>query len=107
MSLISFTSILPLSRPFTSSKLKSPTERKQKKHKGNEKAIISSETNHTTDRIIAIITQIASRLDHIESNMGISPKGKSMYIEGLIDEENNSYPNLEVLETANINTIQN
>ena len=73
MSLISFTSTSPLSRPSTSSKSKSPTERKQKKNKGKEKAIISSETNHTTDKIIAIITQIASRLDHIESNMGIGP----------------------------------
>src|SRR5438477_4961264 len=73
MSLISSTSISPWSRPSTLSKSKSPTERKQKKNKDKEKVIISSETNHTTDRIIAIITQIASRLDHIESNMGIGP----------------------------------
>src|SRR5438477_6750242 len=71
MSLISFASTSPLSRPSTLSKSKSSAERKQKKNKGKEKAIISSETNHTTDRIIAIIIQIASRLDHIESNMEI------------------------------------
>ena len=29
-----------------------------------------------------------------------------MHIEGSTDEENNSYPNMEVLETANIITIQ-
>ena len=33
------------------------------------------------------------------------PKGESIYIEGLSDEENNSYPNMEVLKTANIITI--
>ena len=30
-----------------------------------------------------------------------------MHIEGLTDEENNSYSNMKVLETANIITIQN
>ena len=33
-------------------------------------------------------------------------KDESMHIEGSTDKENNSYPNMEVLETANIITIQ-
>jgi len=34
------------------------------------------------------------------------PKGESMHIEGSTDKENNSYPNMKVLETANTIIIQ-
>ena len=71
MSVISTLSSTPMPKSFASPK--NSMERKSKRDKGKGKAEISSETNHTTDKIIAIITQIASRLDHIENNMGIYP----------------------------------
>ena len=43
----------------------------------------------------------------IWKSVSTDPKGESIYIDESIDKENNSCSNIKLLETININTIQN
>jgi hypothetical protein len=62
----------PSIAPSTSTSTKSNNIRRSA-YKGKGKLEHNTQEDNTTDKIIAMISQIASRLDQIENNMGILP----------------------------------